>query len=275
MNLRDTAAAWWAAGRPACIVELQAVRGSTPREAGARMLVAAEDACGSIGGGHLEWRALREARSALAPGAPLPQPQVLSLGPSLGQCCGGEVTLAWRRLDAQALADWPEPPLRLALHLFGAGHVARALVRLLAPLEGVRIVWIDEREEEFAHFMQGGTAWPAPVEIRCVDAVEAEVATLPAGGAALVMTHEHALDERLVEALLRREDLGWLGLIGSASKRARFGSRLRARGLAEARFERLHCPVGVPGLLGKAPEEIAIAIAAQLLRAHPPRGGAG
>lgn len=275
MSLRDTAAAWLAAGRPAVVVTVSAVRGSTPREAGARMLVAAETQAGTLGGGHLEWQALHRARAALAPGALLPGPQVLSLGPSLGQCCGGEVSLAYRRLDAEALAAWPAPPPRLHLHLFGAGHVGRALVRLLAPLDGVRIVWIDEREAEFAAFTRGDGPWPAGVEPRCVDAVEAEIATMPAGSAALVMTHEHALDERLVEALLRRTDLGWLGLIGSASKRARFASRLRARGLPEARLESLHCPVGVPGLRGKAPEEIAIAIAAQLLRAHPPQGRPG
>lgn len=270
MSLRDTAAAWQAAGRAAVVVEVVATRGSAPREAGARLLVAADEVRGTLGGGHLEWQALHRAREALAPGAPLPGPQRLGLGPSLGQCCGGEVQLAYRRLDAAALDAWPPPRLRLHLHLFGAGHVGRALVRLLASLDGVRIVWVDEREAEFAAFAADPAGLPAHLRCLCVDAVEAEVAGLPAGGAALVMTHDHALDERLVATLLGRDDLGWLGLIGSASKRARFAARLRARGLPPGRFERVHCPVGLPGLRGKAPEEIAIAIAAQLLRDHPP-----
>jgi xanthine dehydrogenase accessory factor len=224
MTPRDTALRWAAEGRRAMVVEIASTRGSVPREAGTRMLVGGDEVHGTIGGGHLELQALATARERA--GARFEQR--VALGPSLGQCCGGALTLHFAPLDAEALARWPEEAPLFALQLYGAGHVGRAIVRLL----------------------------------------EAEVALAVPGSFFLVLTHSHDLDLRLSAAILRRADFGFFGLIGSATKRARFEHRLAERGLATARMT---CPIGVAGIAGKAPEVIAVAAVAQLLQAAAPR----
>ncbi|MGA0610167.1 xanthine dehydrogenase accessory protein XdhC [Caldimonas sp. KR1-144] len=264
-GVRATALRWLAQGRAAQWVEVVSTRGSAPREAGTRMLVAADAVAGTIGGGHLELQAIGLARSRLSRGEAAPQAQPLALGPSLGQCCGGAVTLRYRALDEASLADWPEPAPRFVLQLFGAGHVGRAVVRLLEGID-CRVQWIDEREDEFPPHDE----LAAPhIERVCVDAVEAEVAVAPAGACFLVMTHQHDLDLRITEAVLERGDFRWLGLIGSQTKRARFVHHFERRGIPAAAIERLVCPIGVPGIDGKAPEVIAVAVVAQLLQACP------
>lgn len=264
-DARAWARAAQARGEPVCLVTVARGRGSLPRPAGTRMLVAARQVLGTIGGGHLELQALQRARDWLAAGGGPAQDWSLSLGPSLGQCCGGALTLRFQPLDACALTAWTDAPPRFRLHLFGAGHVGRALVTVLAALPG-QVRWIDEREDEFPK----GTPWPATVEVVVADPAEAEVAAGQPGDAWLVLTHSHALDLRLVEAILRRGDAGWLGLIGSATKRARFLNRLDERGLGDAARRQLRCPVGLPGLAGKEPGVIAVAVAAELLLQHPP-----
>jgi xanthine dehydrogenase accessory factor len=171
------------------------------------------------------------------------------LGPELGQCCGGAVTLLFELVAP--------PPWTVAL--FGAGHVGKALVRLLGDLS-CRVLWIDERADEFP------TGVPARVHVTVSDVPEAEVAGLPPGADVLVMTHSHALDQRIVEAALSRSDLRLVGLIGSQTKRARFLSRLEHRGFGPEARARLTCPIGLPGVGGKRPAEIAVAVAAQLLQ---------
>jgi xanthine dehydrogenase accessory factor len=259
--LRDTAARWVAASEPAVLVRVAQAQGSVPREAGTRMLVSATTFEGSIGGGHLEWRAIDLARRLLAGGGVLPHEEHVPLGPALGQCCGGAVTLAYERLDAAALAAWPQRPALFHLQLYGAGHVGRAIVRALAPLP-VRVDWIDEREGEFPT----DTECPPQVHKVCVDEVQAEVALAPAGAMFLVLTHQHDLDLRITEAIARRADFAYLGLIGSATKRARFFRRLVERGVPPEVVERITCPIGVPGIAGKEPEVIAAAVVAQLLQ---------
>ena len=247
---RALAAAWLAAGRPAMLVEVVQARGSVPREAGTRMLVAAETVAGTIGGGHLEWQAIARARERLAAGETGALDWPVALGPSLGQCCGGALTLRFVTLDEAVAAAWPEPAPLFTLHLFGAGHVGRALVRVLAEVP-CRVVWVDEREAEFPP-----GPLPANVEQVCVEP----------GDAYLVLTHSHALDLALAEAILKRGDFGWFGLIGSATKRARFEHRLREKGTGEALLARMVCPLGLPGIEGKQPGVIAVAVAAQLLQ---------
>lgn len=259
MTLRETAAAWLAQQRPALVVEVTRSRGSVPRDDGTRMLVAPDEVAGTIGGGHLELQAIEQARRALREAGMPPQEQALSLGPSLGQCCGGALSLRYAMLDEAALAAWPEAPPRFVLQLYGAGHVGRALVQLLA-LQHCRVSWIDEREDEFP-----ATALPPHIERVCVEPVEAEVAQAPPGAAYLVLTHSHDLDLRITEAILARGDFGWFGLIGSKTKRARFEHRLRERGFAAPLVDRICCPIGVPGVWGKEPEVIAVAVLAQLL----------
>jgi len=262
-DLRATAAAWLAAGRTAVVVQVAQARGSVPREAGTRMLVAADAVAGTIGGGHLEQQAIALARGRLGQAGTLEQP--IALGPSLGQCCGGALTLGYQPLDAAALDAWPDEAPRFRLQLFGAGHVGRALVQVLAGVP-CTITWIDEREAEFPT-----TADPPGVRRVCVDAPEAEVDAAEPGDAYLVMTHSHDLDLRITEAILRRGDFGFLGLIGSATKRARFLHRFEQRGVPSEALTRMTCPIGLPGIVGKEPAVVAVAVAAQLLQTTQPR----
>jgi xanthine dehydrogenase accessory factor len=270
MQLRRLAAHRLARGEPAVVVTVLAAKGSVPRAAGTRMLVAVDDAFGTIGGGHLELEAIAEARALLAPLAGGERAQArtrhVALGPALGQCCGGAVTLGFAPLDAAALAAWPEPAPRFVLQLYGAGHVGRAIARALAPLD-VRVDWIDERADEFpARFRpDGDSPWPEHIRRICVDAVEGEVDAAPPGACYLVLTHRHDLDLRIVHSILARGDFLYCGLIGSRTKRVRFVRRFEARGLPASAIARLTCPIGVPGIEGKEPEVIAAAVVAQLL----------
>ncbi|MEO5764944.1 MAG: xanthine dehydrogenase accessory protein XdhC [Casimicrobiaceae bacterium] len=161
-------------------------------------------------------------------------------------------------------ARWFFDPVRddcFDVVLFGAGHVGRALVKLCADLP-CRVAWVDARRDEFP------VAVPPNVEVVCTDEPEAEVGAAPPGAFFLVMTHDHAQDERISEAILRRNDCAYFGLIGSLSKRRRFEQRLARRGMPVERFVTMVCPIGVPGISGKAPATIAVAVAAQLLQVH-------
>jgi len=301
----ETLEDWLQAGGTAMLVTVAALKGSGPREAGARMLVGEARLSGTIGGGELEWRAIAAARDLLRKGA---EGRVLTnaLGPELGQCCGGVVTLAFEPFAASDLA-WVRrlaaaarepagagrtlaisasgtvtrdivaaPPaafeaeiygesLALAervipdvtpLWLFGAGHVGRAVVRALAPLP-FDVTWIDSREDVF----------PDPCRVRNLALALPELAVeeAPPGTFFLVMTHSHPLDEEICAAVLARRDFAYLGLIGSATKQARFAGRLAARGFEAATVARLHGPIGLPELGGKAPATIAASVAADLL----------
>jgi xanthine dehydrogenase accessory factor len=346
----------------AALVTVHRVRGSAPREEGARLIVRPDGAFhGTIGGGRLEWEALRLARAALVEARPPARFVEQVLGPDLGQCCGGVVTLLVETFELVDLAEiealaaaeevgaarieaclgedgwvrralslpplrgrvapalagvgrggaafaahgeadsarsefsasrapaapphppfadakgtfsrrgekerarqpekhWTEPlgPIPTSLLLFGAGHVGRALVLALAPLP-FRVRWIDSRDEAFPAYV---TANVAPVR---ADDPAAEIGAAPPGAFVLVMTHDHALDLSITAAALGRPDLPFVGLIGSATKRARFVARLRNFGMPEARIAALACPIGVPGIASKEPAIIAAATAAQLL----------
>ena len=265
--VRDLAGAWLREGRAAVVVEVVRTQGSAPRERGTRMLVSAVETVGTIGGGHLELKAIAAARSLMAGGRREREERHFALGPSLGQCCGGAVTLAFAPLDAEALARWSaaEPLFRLQLH--GAGHVGRAIASGLAALD-VEVDWFDPRDEEFPATTTFGSPWPGRIRQVAVDTIEAEVRHAPPGAFFLVLTHEHALDLRIVEAILGRGDFAFCGLIGSKTKRARFVRRLEERGIAAERIARLTCPIGIDGIAGKEPEVIAAGVIAQLLLEH-------
>jgi len=258
-DLRAAALHWLAAGRAAVVVEVRSTRGSVPREAGTRMLVAADAVLGTIGGGHLELQAIADARALIANGGDAAL-QSIALGPALGQCCGGALTLGFVPLAQAAPAGWADPPPRFTLQLYGAGHVGRAIVHLLAGIH-CRVQWIDERESEFP-------AEPQPPHIQrvCAEPVPAEVAAAPPRAHYLVLTHSHDLDLAITRAILQRGDFAWFGLIGSKSKRTRFEHRLHERGVDEALLARMVCPIGLPGIAGKEPEVIALAVVAQLLQ---------
>ncbi len=235
-----------AAGEACVLVTIAASRGSAPREAGAKMLVRGDGDCaGTIGGGRLEHRAQARAAALIAAAVSEPELERIALGPALGQCCGGEVTLLFE--------PFPAPFLRIAL--FGAGHVGRALVEVLAGLP-LRLDWFDPRAELFP------PALPPGVHRRIAELPADEVRDLAPGTTVLVMTHRHDLDLDIAAAALGRGDLAYVGVIGSATKATRFRARLAGRGLDPAR---LTCPIGVPGLEGKHPRAVAIAIAAEML----------
>jgi xanthine dehydrogenase accessory factor len=248
----------------AALVTVQVTRGSVPREVGARMIVRPDGAFhGTVGGGALEWQALAAARDAIAAGRGPARLVDLTLGPDLGQCCGGQVTLAVETFDARdaeklaALAAAEPEESRTPLLLFGAGHVGRALVMALAPLP-FAVRWIDGREDAFPpHIPVHATP------IHTADPVAA-LARAPIDAFILVMTHSHPLDLVVTAEALRR-GFPFVGLIGSATKRARFARRFRALGIAEERIHALVCPIGVPGIAGKEPAVIAASVAAQLL----------
>ena len=245
----------------AVVVEVLDCKGSVPREAGTRMLVARANVYGTIGGGHLELKAIEQARVILATEQHEPLIQHVSLGASLGQCCGGALTLRFSLLDDAQIASWPTPAPRFSLQLHGAGHVGRAIVSLLAGID-CKVWWIDEREDQFPT-----TKLPSHIEKVCVEPVEAEVAAAPPGAFYLVLTHSHDLDLRIAEAILRRNDFAYFGLIGSLTKRARFLHRFEQHGITQEAIARMTCPIGVPGITGKEPEVIAVAVVAQLLQA--------
>jgi xanthine dehydrogenase accessory factor len=304
----------------AVLVTVAIVEGSVPREPGAKMLVDAERQWGTVGGGHLELRGAQAARAMLASGETR-RLERFPLGPSLGQCCGGVVHLAFELVDRDHLAalaarrdrdSWrlvsldaaPDGAAALALldaegrtvhgsaavpafdrtlgtqvlrdqagrrwladlvaaprahlMLFGAGHVGAAIVRAFADLP-CRVTWVDERDDLFPATL------PDNVTVEATDTPETLAQSAPAGTSFLVMTHSHALDQRLAETILKRPGHDWFGLIGSSTKRSQFERRLRERGVGQERLDAMVCPIGVPGIAGKLPAVIAVAVAAQLL----------
>ncbi len=300
---------------PAVLVTVAIVEGSGPRECGARMLVTAAGQFDTIGGGHLELRAVEVARAMLADGRQR-HLERFALGPGLGQCCGGVVHLAFEQADAAqaamlarrvgsdstrmvALDGAPESALfdelgqpltgapaplfahargthvmqeqdgrrwlvdvvdapRAHLTLFGAGHVGAAIVRALADMP-CTVTWVDERDAMFPAVVPGN------VTVEATDMPEALVDAAPIGATFLVMTHSHALDQRLTEAIMARDGVQWFGLIGSHTKRKQFEHRLRARGVPDAKIDAMVCPIGLPGIANKAPAVIAASVCAQLL----------
>lgn len=256
------------AREPAVLVSVDSTQGSAPREAGAWMAVFGDALVGTIGGGHLELDALAIARRALG-GEAIEPLRRFALGPSLGQCCGGVVHLRFEsllpadsaavRARLQAAAD----AQRLPVALFGGGHVGHAIVQALLPLP-VRVQWIDSRDEVFP---AGLPRWIATEHSA---PVQAAVGDLAPHSRVLVMSFSHAEDLDIVAACLQRQreraDLPFIGLIGSKSKWASFRHRLEARGFAAAELAHITSPIGVAGVVGKEPEVIAAAVAAQLLQ---------
>ncbi len=238
------------------------------------MLVLADELVGTIGGGHLEFEAMAQARALMTEGGAGLERRY-ALGPSLGQCCGGVVWLRYeplargdlaglRRLAARS-ARRLAPALRVAL--FGAGHVGHALVRLLTTLP-CELHWIDSRDAVFAlQWLDDATG---AVVCEHSAPVEAAVSDLAAHSQVLIMSFSHAEDLEVVAACLQRQraraDLDFIGLIGSATKWAVFRRRLAQRGFSAQELDQVTCPIGLPGIHGKEPEVIAVAVAAQLLQ---------
>jgi xanthine dehydrogenase accessory factor len=245
------------------LVVVSRTTGSVPREVGAWMAVTADGITGTVGGGHLEFDAIARARRALE-GEALQAEVRYPLGPSLGQCCGGVVWLAFEHVAAgeDLAARLPQLALR-PLALFGAGHVGQAIAHIARDLP-LALQWIDSRENQFPE-RPPERGWRQEV---CDPAADA-VADLAPGSAVLIMSHNHVEDFDIVAACLKRQreqgDLGFIGMIGSRSKWASFRQRLEARGFGEAERAQVTCPIGVPGVAGKQPAVIAVAVLAQIL----------
>ena len=315
-----------AAAEPAVLVTVAGIRGSAPREVGAKMIVTREATAGTIGGGQLEFQCTRLACELLGSDAG-PELRKFPLGAAMGQCCGGVVDILFESVaerlprwltDLKALHGQRQPAVVVthlgaprakfvvtasdAFHVpagvpagiverareglasvrtahrrddwlfeaivgsafniavFGAGHVGSAVVRALSGLD-CNIRWVDSRRNVFR---------ATPGNVRAIESPDPalEVAAMPTGSCYLVMTHSHAIDYDICARILARRDATYCGLIGSLSKRRRFEKRLRAQGLADDAVVRLVCPIGVEGISGKKPAEIAVAAAADVLRAH-------
>lgn len=238
-------------GEACVLVTIIEERGSTPRNAGSKMVVTAERIFETIGGGHLEYKAMELAREMLTSRSQDTRLERFSLGASLGQCCGGATVLLFEPMG--------QPQAQIAV--FGAGHVGRALVPLLASLP-CKVRWIDSRENEFPEHI------PAGVVKIVNDEVVDEVDNMPPGSYYIVMTHNHQLDLELTAAILKRGDFAYYGLIGSKTKRVKFEHRLRERGFADTLMARMRCPMGLAEVKGKLPVEIAVSIAGEVIATY-------
>lgn len=264
MSLSAMEARTFLSAHPAAIVaELSAVRGSSPREAGAFMLIAADDLTGTIGGGALEYMVIDRARQVLRDGLP-DDLMDIPLGPEIGQCCGGRVEVSLRPADGKALVGRLEQAeaARPHVYLFGAGHVGQALARALAPLP-LHVHVVDTRPDELAGL-------PGNIEGRALAMPEAAVRSAPQGSSYVILTHDHALDFLIGAEALKRQDAPYVGMVGSKTKRAKFRSwYLSEAGGSAAAFERLVLPIGgkafPDGLGDKRPEVIAALAAAEIL----------
>lgn len=313
-----------AAGERVVLVTVAGIRGSAPREVGAKMIVTPDATIGTIGGGQLEYQCSRLAFDMLGDGNAL-ELRKFPLGASMGQCCGGVVDILFEPI-ADTLPTWLQDlralygqrePAAIVTHLgreygkcvvtgssqfgadvpvevidvarnslasgrnahraddwfyetvvgtdfniavFGAGHVGTAVVSTLAQLD-CNIRWIDSRRNIFRH---------VPANVRAIEAESPalELAAMPPGSYYLVMTHSHAIDFEICDRILRRRDAVYCGLIGSVTKRRRFTKRFRSHGMPESMINKLTCPIGVDGIGGKKPAEIAVAAAAEILQAR-------
>ncbi len=233
------------------LITVVSVQGSAPRSEGTKLLVTSHQQFDTIGGGHLEYQAVKQARDMLQHEQAQPPKPLLKhypLAASLGQCCGGRVSLLFEPFLLQ----------QLQVIVFGAGHVGQALVPLLAQLP-VSVIWVDNRYDMLP------TDGPRGIQIRHHEHPVDQVDEAKPGCCFLVMTHHHGIDLTIAEAILKRGDAGYLGVIGSVTKGQKFHQRLAQRGFTDSQLNHLHCPMGKAGIDGKRPMEIAVAIAAQVM----------
>jgi xanthine dehydrogenase accessory factor len=243
------------------LVEVASVRGSAPREQGAFMLVSLDAIAGTIGGGQLEYMAIDHARRMLT-GKATDATMSVPLGPEIGQCCGGRVEITFRPIDAALKGELAERLAREAakqpaVYVFGAGHVGHALAAALSLLP-LNVTMVESREHEL-------TGLPDNVTAKLAALPESVVSTITPGSAVLILTHDHALDFLIAAEALKRTDLAYVGMIGSATKRATFASWLK-REAPGAEIDRLTLPVGGP-LKDKRPAVIAALTAAEIITA--------
>jgi xanthine dehydrogenase accessory factor len=254
-------------GEPFVIVTITQVRGHAPRSSGTKMIVSKENVYGSVGGGNLEQTAINHSRrllidsrrgeEPLAPTHIEPMMLTVTLNPKEGeygiQCCGGEVTLLFEMIC----------PARPTVAIFGAGHVGWSLVHVLSMLP-VDVYVVDSRPGQLGTSNLPANA-KATITLQHTEVPESFIASLSGESHVLVLTHDHAEDIAILDVALRRNDLGFIGLIGSSAKWAHFQQELKKQGHNEEALKRITTPIGLPNVPGKSPQAIAIATAAQLL----------
>ncbi len=255
-------------------ISIERFEGSSPREVGAWMLVSTDQVEGTVGGGRLEFDAMAHARSLLSasPFVASSESRRYALGPALGQCCGGVVWLKFVGIDVNSAIELEaiqRESVRanslksLKIALFGGGHVGKAIARALAPLP-CEVHWIDSRDEIFPEQL------PANTQAEHSAPVQAAVSDLAPQSHVLIMSFSHAEDLDVVAACLKRRreknDLPFIGLIGSKTKWATFRHRLEERGFTADELANITCPIGLPSIAGKEPEVIAASVAAQLMQ---------
>lgn len=237
--------------------------GSVPRDPGSKMVITAQDQFDTLGGGQLEFQLIQKARAWLAetagkvstqPGKTGPlalqKMEKIPLAAKAGQCCGGSVSVL---LEMFVLDTAP-------LVVFGAGHVAKALMNILGGLEQ-RVIWVDNRLEQFPAMDDLADN----IDCRCLADPVSIIAELPAGSELVILTHNHQLDFDVLQAALNRDDFAFVGCIGSATKTERFTLRLQHAGFDAEQLAQLTMPIGLAEVGGKLPMEVAVSIAAQLL----------
>ncbi|MCY3768333.1 MAG: xanthine dehydrogenase accessory protein XdhC [Gammaproteobacteria bacterium] len=262
MNWAEAISRLHADGCSLVIVTILSVEGSSPRATQTKMVVSENGIYDTIGGGNLEFRAISKARDLLAAATPAVVREWVTLGMDLTQCCGGRVELLYECLPAR----------NFDIVVFGAGHVGKALVKILSDLP-CRVRWMDSRSEVVDRVRQEQKL-PSSVRIRHLKRPDVEVEECGPNAYYLVMTHSHELDLELVQAILSRSDIHYCGLIGSKSKAAKFRNRLKRKQFSEQEIARLISPIGLSEVPGKRPMEVAVSVAAQLIALHHGRSSA-
>lgn len=235
-------------GMPYVIATVLGAAGSIPRDQGSKMVITASDEFDTLGGGHLEFSVTQKARDLMAGGVAGNQVEHFPLGATLGQCCGGSVTVLMESFVQQGMN----------LTVFGAGHVAKSLMTILGGLPG-QVRWVDSRSEMFPESV------PSNVQVLNLEHPQDIIETLPANSQILILTHNHQLDFDLVELAVKRGDFSYLGCIGSDTKAERFQMRLKHRGFNEEQVDSLICPVGNQDIPGKLPMEVAVSMCGELI----------
>jgi xanthine dehydrogenase accessory factor len=245
-------------GKNYVLVTLLAAAGSTPRSAGAKMVVCDDSTFDTIGGGHLEFEVTKQARNLLISQEHLQKIEHYPLSSKLGQCCGGAINVLFEVFSQHSQH----------LAIYGAGHVAKALVSILAQLP-LQISWVDNRSEILDQIEN--KSLPSNVKLILSQDPADTLKTLANDPWVIIMTHNHQLDFEIVEAALTRKDAIYVGMIGSDTKARRFRTRLEHRDWSQHDVQRLVSPVGLLNIPGKQPVQVAVSIAAQLMQLLEPQ----
>lgn len=237
-------------GQGYVLLTVMASAGSTPRSQGTKMLVTAEQIYDTIGGGHLEHSAIATARELLAHGNKTQHIEHYPLASKLGQCCGGATNILFEVFNQHVQQ----------VLVFGAGHVAKALLPIISQLP-LQISWVDNRTEMFDLSAQSAN-------VHCIEEIDPEsvLDAVSTGAWVVVITHDHQLDFTIVERALANQDIQYIGMIGSSTKAKRFITRLTRKGVAKERLDAFFSPIGLSNVPGKKPIEVAVSIAGQIIQ---------